>query len=56
MNFVVIADKMTFLVDAKDSIGAIEIVLADFKKNRVDMIAQIQVYFVADDLTKKPEQ
>ena len=53
MNFVVIADKMTFLVDAKDSIEAIEIVLADFKKNRVDMITQIQVHFVAHDLTKK---
>ena len=47
---------MTFLVDAKDSIEAIENVLADFKKNRVDMIIKIQVYFITHDLTKKPEQ
>jgi len=52
MKFTILVDDMVFLTNADSPITAVEDALKEFKKNRVTIIKNIQVFHVTHDLTE----
>lgn len=50
MKFVVVVDKMTFLVNAETSSKAIKKVMDEFEKQHVETIEKIVVYHISHEL------
>ena len=51
MKFVVVVDKMTFLVNEETSSKAIKRVMNEFEKQHVEIIESIVVYHITHDLS-----